>query len=329
MLLVCAFGLLDTMNSYLDWQFDKINNFEYKLALSNNCTEEELKDLEDLYGNATSQTLAIEFENGDKKESNTVVVNDAEGYLRQTDHNKNYITLNDNGVYLTEKLAEKYNLKIGDEISWRILGNSTWYKTKIAGLNRDPQSQNINITRKYSEELGLEYKPDSLYTNADLSEVKTLAGVETIQSKQTLRNDMESMLNTTKTLVAILIAVSVILAYVIIYNLGILSFSEKQYQFATLKVLGFKNKQIKKIFIKQNIWLAVIGIILSLPLGYTMIDYIFKSALSDAYDFPAIIKLPSYLYTTIGSFVVAVLVNVILAKKVKTIDMVCSLKGNE
>ena len=302
------------MNSYLDWQFDKINNFEYKLALSNNCTEEELKDLEDLYGNATSQTLAIEFENGDKKESNTVVVNDAEGYLRQTDHNKNYITLNDNGVYLTEKLAEKYNLKIGDEISWHILGNSTWYKTKIAGLNRDPQSQNINITRKYSEELGLEYKPDSLYTNADLSEVKTLAGVETIQSKQTLR---------------ILIAVSVILAYVIIYNLGILSFSEKQYQFATLKVLGFKNKQIKKIFIKQNIWLAVIGIILSLPLGYTMIDYIFKSALSDAYDFPAIIKLPSYLYTTIGSFVVAVLVNVILAKKVKTIDMVCSLKGNE
>ena len=108
------------MNSYLDWQFDKINNFEYKLALSNNYTEEELKALEDLYGNATSQTLAIELENGDKKETNTVVINDAEGYLRQTDHNKNYITLNDDGVYLTEKLTEKYNLKIGDEISWHI-----------------------------------------------------------------------------------------------------------------------------------------------------------------------------------------------------------------
>lgn len=317
------------MNSYLDWQFDKINNFEYKLALSNNCTEEELKTIEDLYGNATSQTLAIELKTGDKKETNTIVINDAEGYLRQTDHNKNYITLNDNGVYLTEKLAEKYNLKIGDEISWHILGNSTWYKTKIVGLNRDPQSQIINMTRKYAEEIGLKYKPDSLYTNIDLSEVKTLDGVETIQSKQVLKNDMESMLKTTRTMVIILIAVSIVLAYVIIYNLGILSFSEKQYQFATLKVLGFKNKQIERIFIKQNIWLAVIGIILSLPLGYTMIDYIFKSALSDAYDFPAVIKLPSYLYATIGSFVVAILVNAILAKKVKTIDMVSSLKGNE
>lgn len=317
------------MNSYLDWQFDKINNFEYKLALSNNCTEEELKTIEDLYGNATSQTLAIELKTGDKKETNTIVINDAEGYLRQTDHNKNYITLNDNGVYLTEKLAKKYNLKIGDEMSWHILGNSTWYKTKIVGLNRDPQSQIINMTRKYAEEIGLKYKPDSLYTNIDLSEVKTLDGVETIQSKQVLKNDMESMLKTTRTMVIILIAVSIVLAYVIIYNLGILSFSEKQYQFATLKVLGFKNKQIERIFIKQNIWLAVIGIILSLPLGYTMIDYIFKSALSDAYDFPAVIKLPSYLYATIGSFVVAILVNAILAKKVKTIDMVSSLKGNE
>lgn len=48
-------------------------------------------------------------------------------------------------------------------------------------------------------------------------------------------------------------------------------------------VFVFAGVHAKRIFIKQNIWLAVIGIILSLPLGYTMIDYIFKSALSDAY----------------------------------------------
>lgn len=83
---------------------------------------------------------------------------------------------------------------------------------------------------------------------------------------------MESMLETTKTMVVILIVVSAILAFVIIYNLGVLSFSEKQYQFATLKVLGFKDKQIRKIFVKQNIWLSIIGIILSLPLGFIMLD---------------------------------------------------------
>ena len=79
---------------------------------------------------------------------------------------------------------------------------------------------------------------------------------------------MESMMETVKTMVVLLIVVSAILGFVIIYNLGVLSFTEKQYQFATLKVLGFKNKQIKKIFIKQNLWLSIIEIILGLPLGY-------------------------------------------------------------
>ena len=75
-------------------------------------------------------------------------------------------------------------------------------------------------------------------------------------------------------MIVILILVSAILGFVIIYNLGILSFSEKQYQFATLKVLGFKDKQIKKIFIKQNIWITIVAIILGLPLGFIMTDYI-------------------------------------------------------
>lgn len=185
------------------------------------------------------------------------------------------------------------------------------------------------MSRKYYESLGLEYKADSLYTNYDLSDTKTIAGVETIQSISNLREGIESMLETTKTMVVILIVVSVILAYVIIYNLGILSFAEKQYQFATLKVLGFKDKQIKKIFVKQNIWLSIVGILAGLPLGYIMIDYIFKAALGENYDFPAMISVPSYLYAAIGSFVVALVVNKILSRKVKTIDMVSSLKGNE
>ena len=59
MLIVCAFGMLDTMNSYLNWEFDIINNFEYKISLANNYTDEELESLEEKYGNATSQSLGI------------------------------------------------------------------------------------------------------------------------------------------------------------------------------------------------------------------------------------------------------------------------------
>lgn len=329
MLLVCAFGLLDTMNSYLDWEFDKISNFEYKLSLSSDYTDEEFRNLTEKYGNETSESFGIEIKNKEKKETNTLTVNDAKELLKYTNHNREYMELSDDGVYITEKLSEKYELKEGDEITWHIFGDDTWHTSKIVGLNRDPQSQSLNMTRKYYESLGLEYKADSLYTNEDLSEIKILDGVETIQSIEKLKEGMESMLETMQTLIVLLIVVSAILGFVIIYNLGVLSFSEKQYQFATLKVLGFKNKQIKKIFIKQNLWLASIGILIGLPLGFAMVDYIFKTALGDSYDFNAQIRLVSYLIAAIGSFVVAIFVNKVLSRKVKTIDMVTSLKGNE
>lgn len=329
MLLVCAFGMLDTMNSYLDWEFNKISNFEYKLSLSNNYTNEQLEKLTDKYGNSTSETLGIEIKNGDKKETNTLVVNDAKDYLKYTNHNREYMDLKDDGIYITEKLSKKYNLNIGDTISWHIFGDNTWYTCKIVGLNRDPQNQNLNMTRKYYETLGLTYRADSLYTNENLSETKSLDGVDIIQSKANLQEGMESMLDTMKTMITILIVVSAILGFVIIYNLGILSFTEKQYQFATLKVLGFKNQQIKKIFIKQNLWLSIIGIVLGLPLGFIMVDYIFKSALGENYDFSASIKPLSYLLAAGGSLIVAIFVNKVLSRKVKTIDMVTSLKGNE
>lgn len=329
MLLVCAFGLLDTMNSYLDWEFEKISKFDYKLTLKSDYTENELDNLKEKYGNATSMTLGIEFKNGDSKQANSIVVNDAKDNLKYTNHEREYMDLKDDGIYVTEKLAEKYNLKIGDEVEWHIFGDETWYKSEIVGINRDPQSQIMNMTRKYYESLNLKYRADSLYTNENLENTKSLDGVEVIQTVETLKQGMENMLQTMKLMLVILIVVSAVLGFVIIYNLGILSLSEKQYQFATLKVLGFKNKQIKNIFVKQNIWLAVIGIVLGLPLGYFMVDYIFKSALGDSYDFNAYIRIISYLYAAVGSFVVAIFVNKVLARKIKKIDMVSSLKGNE
>ena len=329
MLMLCAFGMMDTMKSYLSWEFDKISNFEYKLSLSNNYTDDQFTNITEKYGNETSESFGIEIKNVDKKETNTLTVNDAPNKLKYTNHNKEYMDLKDDGIYITEKLSEKYGLKVGDEITWHIFGDDNWYTCKIAGLNRDPQNQQLNMTRKYYESLGLTYKADTVYTDENLINTKTIDGVDTIQSIATLKQGMESMLETTETMVVLLIFLSAILGFVIIYNLGILSFTEKQYQFATLKVLGFKDKQIKNIFVKQNLWLTVAGIVIGLPLGFWMLDYIFKSALGENYDFNAYINLVSYLYATVGSLVVSVVVNKVLSRKVKKIDMVSSLKGNE
>ena len=330
MLLVCAFGMLDTMKNFIDTQFEKLYNFDYKLTLKSEYTEDVLDKITAEYGNNTSKTLGIEVKNGDTREANNIFVDDSNGYARFIKHNGEFMKLSsDDGVYVTEKLAKNKGYKIGDKISWHIYGDDKYYESEIVGFDRDPQNQNIKMTRKYLESLGIEYKPDAVYTNKDLSNIKEIDGVEIIQDKQALEDGMNSMINTMKTMIILLIVVASILGGVIIYNLGILSFTEKQYQFATLKVLGFKNSKIKKIYIKQNNWITIISIILGLPLGYYMTSFIFKMALAETYDFSSHIKLLSYIFAIVGTFIVSYIFSKILAKKVDKIDMVTSLKGNE
>ena len=101
------------------------------------------------------------------------------------------------------------------------------------------------MTRKYLENLGITYQADSLYTNIDLSNTKEIKNVETIQNMDNLKDGMTGMLSMMQTMLILIIGIAVLLGGIIIYNLGILSYTEKEYQFATLKVLGFKDNQIK------------------------------------------------------------------------------------
>ena len=208
-------------------------------------------------------------------------------------------------------------------------GNNKYYTSKIIGFNKDLQNQNVTMTRKYLESLGINYKPDSLYTNIDLSKEKEIDNVETIQDIESLKEGMTNMLSMMKTMLVLIIGFAILLGTIIIYNLGILSYTEKQYQFATLKVLGFDNKKITKIFIKQNNWIAIISIIMGLPLGYYLTDWLFKTAIEEHYDFGASIKFKTYVIAAISTFIVSYLVSKLLSKKIKNIDMVSSLKGNE
>ena len=319
------------MNFFVKLQFEDLYNFDYKLNLKENLSDNELETLYDKYGNNTSKSLGIEIKNTDgKRESNNIFVTDAGDYVRFVD-NKNRIKdkPTDDGVYVTYKLANNKGYKIGDKITWHIYGDSKYYTSKIIGFNKDPQNQNVSMTRKYLESLKIEYQPDALYTNVDLSKTSEIKNVETIQNIDSLKEGMNGMLSMMKTMLVLIIGIAVLLGGIIIYNLGILSFSEKEYQFATLKVLGFKDKQIENIFIKQNNWIAIISIILGLPMGFYLTDWLFKTAIEEHYDFGANITIKTYIISAIGTFIVSLLVSKFLAKRIKKIDMVTSLKGNE
>jgi len=330
MLIVCAFGMLNSMNHFIKLQFEDLYNFNYKLSLKENIKDDELKVLTDKYGNNTSETLTIETKIGKEREANTIFVTNAGNLVRFQNENGEFIKVNkNNGVYVTRKLAAQKNLKVGDTIKWHIYGVNKYYESKIVGLTKDPQVQNLTMTKEYLESLDIDYKPDSLYTNTDLKGIKDIKNVSLVQDINELKNSLESMLSMMKSMIMLIIVFAIGLGAIIIYNMGILSYSEKQYQFATLKVLGFSDKKIRKIFVQQNNWITVLSIIIGLPTGYYMTSWIFKSVIADNYDFSAYINLSTYLIAIIGTILVSIIVSRMLSKKVNKIDMVSSLKANE
>ena len=330
-LIVCAFGMLNSMNNFIKVQFVDLYNFNYKLTIKENISNSDLEELEKNYGKSTSQTLGIEIKDkNNNRKANTIFVDDSNGLVRFQDPNDKFMKLTSNdGVYVTNKLAINEGYKVGDTLVWHIYGSSKYFDSKIVGINKDPQNQNITMNREYMEKLGLDYTPDSLYTNNNLKNVKEIKNIVLIQNIEQLKTSMESMLSMMKKMIMLIICFAILLGSIIIYNMGILSYSEKQYQFATLKVLGFKDKRIKKMFIEQNIWIAFMSIIIGLPSGYYLTAWLFKKCLDDNFDFGVHINISTYIIATVGTFFVAYIVSKFLARKINKIDMVSSLKGNE
>lgn len=330
-LTVCALGMLNSMNYFIKLQFDDLYNFDYKLSLKENISEANLKSITNKYGNNTSETLAIEIKDqNDNRESNTIFVDDSNGYIRFIDDKYNFTKLDSSdGIYVTYKFADKYDIKIGDKVKWHVYGNKKYYESKVVGFYKDPQVQGLTATKEYIESLGITYKPDCLYTDKDLSKIKNLKDVEVIQNINELKEAINSMLSMMKKMIIIIVVFAVLLGVVIIYNMSILSFGEKEYQFATLKVLGFNNRRIEKIFSLQNSLICIVSIILGLPLGHSLTSYLFKACLDENFDFGVHIELWTYVIAAIGTYLVSLCVSKYLVKKVKNIDMVSSLKANE
>lgn len=333
MLILCGLGILDSLSNFVKIQFEDLYNFKYKLSLEENLDEDELNKLKNKYGSSLSQTALIEITlpNGEKEANSVFVIDQDNDKIRFMDENEKFMTVDSNeGVYITSKLASTKGYKIGDNIEWHVLGDTEVFKTKIVGFNKDPQMQNMTMTKEYFETLGKnKFKPDSLYSDADLKDVKEIENVKLFQDISLIKMDMMTFLEAMTGMIVIIVVVAVVLGIVIIYNMGILSYTEKQYQFATLKVLGFKDKQIRNIFIKQNTIVSIVAVILGCPLGYLMVKLIYKFALAEAYDMIAYVKPISYLVAAIGVFIVTTIVSKILSKKINKIDMVTSLKGNE
>lgn len=329
MLMLCGFGCYDAINDMVDKMYGEILTGSYKIMLSDEATYSMAEDYANRYHGQMIQEGSVEFVSSINKKNGNITIVDTGNYLHFQDEQLKNTTLTKKGIAMTGKMAKSLGLKQGDFFKWRLVGDDKWQVSRIAQITRDPSVQGISMTREIFESFEYSFLPTAVWTNMTVP--STLIDEEDVTSVLNVREMKEAFsesLEIMNSMVIIMVSGAVILGFVVLYNLGVLSFVEKTREIATLKVLGFKSGKIRGILQKQNIWLTIAGILVGMPIGYLLL-YGICSTMSEDMDVVPVIYLMSYLVSVGGTFLVSVTVNFVLSGKIKTINMVDALKGVE
>ena len=137
------------------------------------------------------------------------------------------------------------------------------------------------------------------------------------------------MLGSLDIIVVVLIISAGMLAFIVLYNLNNININERRRELATIKVLGFYDKEVAAYVYRENIYLTLIGMIFGCVLGKILHQFIIVTVEIDSCMFGRIIYVPSYIFSMLLTVVFSILVNVAMFYKLRKIDMVESLKSVE
>jgi putative ABC transport system permease protein len=327
MLMLCAFCMQNSLNDITKWMYEDIYNYKYKVNLNSGINEEEIINFASTINGDLYSENTIELKTFEGLKTARLELYNSERFVTFNDVNRNEINLNDNGVYITYKFSEKLNIKTGDTFSWRLYGQDAFNNVTVTGIIRTPLNQGFVMTYTAADKIGLNYNTTSILTNEQIS-VNYSTAISTVDSISDLKSSMSIMLDAMNAMVYIMIAGAVVLSVVVLYNLGILSYTERFRELSTLKVMGFTSKKLNYLIISQNLWLTIIGIIIGIPLGYVLSNLILKEV-AVSMDIMTIISFLSYLICIVSTIAVSIFVSFILFEKTKNIDMVSALKSGE
>ena len=323
LLLVGGLGMKDTMGSFMTMLDEDISNYTTKVNLSESAENADaIKLAEELDGDWQA-SAGISYEG----KTVTLEIYDAEHELiRFVDEENELMNLSDDGAYLCLRLKD--TAEIGDTIKFSPYGSEETYEVKVAGYFRSLLTESIVMTEAYAEEAEIPYHISTIYTDEDSKSIKQSALITGKQDKDMIMETYDTFMEIMDMMVLIFVFAAIILGIVVLYNLGIMSYVERQRELATLKVLGFRDKHIGSLLISQNIWLTVLGVLIGLPGGVGVL-YILITALVSEYELSLTLGVLTYSVSILVTFGVSLIVGWMVARKNKHIDMVEALKGRE
>lgn len=349
-LMLVGFGLQDSISDIAAIQYRELQHYDGMVIEDSDATEEEheelfeyMKENEQIAHCNRVQMTKISAPKGSSNISIYLFVPESLSEFAKDVTLKNRITgetyeLTDKGAAISEKTASLLGLKVGDMIPLK--KGDKEYKVRVAVITENYMSHYLYMTpRVYEQTFGEkpEYENIVFTMQEDCKDDLEMAGTRilaypgalSISYTSSLASQVDRMLSTLDAVILVLIVSAGMLAFVVLYNLNNINITERQRELATLKVLGFYDGEVSQYVLRENVILTVLGIMFGAVFGILIHRYVITTVEVDAVMFGRNIKLLSFLYSGILTSIFSIVVNGVMHFKLKTIDMVESLKSVE
>ena len=348
-LILTGFGIKDSIEMILTGQYGTLFKYDMSLVIQSDMTDKQIyelrKNLSDI--DEINKYEFFSYENGDIKVNNTtkeitIVVPEnlkkMDKFIHLQDRKtQNPIELNNKGIVLTEKIARDLGVKAGDEIEL-INSDDKKAKIKVSHITENYISHYAYISPEnyiklfekdldFNRLIGILNNP-SVKIEDKLS--KKLFDIETVDGITFNTASKETFHNTIKNLnyvVLIMIISAGALAFVVLYNLTNVNISERIREIATIKVLGFYDKEVSAYIYRENIILTIIGTVVGLGLGTILHKFIMVTVEIQSMMFGRVIDMSSYFIAAVLTIVLSLFVNLAMFYKLRNVKMVESLKS--
>lgn len=344
-LLVTGFGVRDSVTNVANQQYTEIQLFDVSVTCQkpvDAAMEQELKAMMpekiSAYGFAMETTVDLEVD-GEIKSISLVAAEDAETmepFLNLHTQKDEPISYPGKGeAVISHKIAKTYDVKVGDEILLRD-ENRKELRVTVSGIFENFVYDYVYVTAEtYEAQMGEAPGYKTVYINAAEGQDAHLLGTSlmnmknavTVSVNQDFLERFSSMMQSMNLIVFVIILCAAGLAFIVLYNLTNINITERMREIATIKVLGFYEKETSSYVFRENLILTFLGALLGLILGKLLHAFVMGQIKVDAVTFDVQVLPVSYLYSVVLTLVFALLVNQMMKKKIDNISMTESLKS--
>ena len=347
-LIVTAFGVRGSIMGVMEEQFDVLYHYTAQVGLVDEITPLELEEVEDTLSESglVDDSLACRVETVTaQSESYTL-----DCYLQTTPSQEELsrfvelrhrtddvpVTLPDNGAVITEKMASLLGVEVGDTIT---LDGESRVTITVADITEHYVQHYIYVSDTYYETLFGE-APTANTVLVDFpveesgageleSQLVSLDGVSSLTLLSDTADTFSSSMESVDYAVILIIFCAAALAFVVLMNLTNINITERLRELATLKVLGFYNREVSAYIYRENAILTVFGVLAGMVLGKFLHQWLILTVEVDMVMFDRVLDLSSYLWAAVLTVVFSLAVNLTARRKLRDLDMVEALKSVE